>query len=265
MEPAYYLKKLREDFSKRQRANRAYSLRAYARDLGMPASTLSQVLLGNRPLPLKCTSRVVERIRLNARERTLFTDSLGKKHVLLDQIRLSASDDRFILDETYYQIIAEWEHYAALMLFDCDRFPRTEEAIRGRLGLTRLRSQVVVGNLLKFGMLSRDPGGKLERTHPRFRTTEDVASQALRASHRESLEIAQKKLEDVAVELRDFSSMTMAVDPRRIPEAKAVIREFRQKLFELLKAGKRTEVYQVAIQFYPMTAPVSGASKGDEG
>jgi hypothetical protein len=53
MQKAYYLRKLKLDFSRRKRANSFYSLRAYARDLGVHPATLSQVLLGNRPLPLK--------------------------------------------------------------------------------------------------------------------------------------------------------------------------------------------------------------------
>lgn len=256
MEQAYYLKKLKEDFSKRQsRGSGAYSLRAYARDLGLPASTLSQVLLGNRPLPLKNQNTVIEKIKLNAKERTLFVDSLGKKHLTLDSIALKQRDDRFILDEAYFQIIAEWEHYAALMLFDCEGFDRTAGAIQERLGLTAVRTDVVVRNLLQFGLLTKDADGKLARTHSRFRTTEDVASQALRASHRESLEIAEKKLQDVAVGFRDFSSLMVALDPEKIPEAKIIIREFRQKMAELLKTGARSEVYQLAIQFYPLTDP----------
>ncbi len=253
MEQAYYLKKLKEDFSKRQRGNAAYSLRSYARDLGLPPSTLSQVLLGKRPLPLKNSNRVVEKIRLNAKERTLFIDSLGKKHITLDQIKIGHGDDRFILDETYFQIIAEWEHYAALILFDCGDFDRTTVSIQKRLGITKVRAEVVVENLLKYGMLSIDEDGLLVRTHSRFRTTEDVASHALRTSHRETLEIAQTKLEEVAVELRDFSSLMVAIDLDKLPEAKIVIREFRQKMSELLKTGKRSEIFQLAIQFYPLT------------
>lgn len=253
MEQAYYLKKLKENFSKRQRTNPSYSLRAFARDLGMPASTLSQVLLGNRPLPFKNSSHVLGKISLNAKERTLFMESLGKKHVTLDSIEIRDQSQQVILDETYYQIIAEWEHYAALMLFDCEDFELSRESLVEKLCITKIRAEVVIENLLKFGMISEDENGKYIRTHSSFRTTEDVASDALRASHLETLDLGKEKLTDIDLELRDFSSLMVACDLEKLPEAKTIIREFRQKMIALLKTGKREHVYQLAIQLYPLT------------
>lgn len=253
MQSGYYLKKLKEDFSRKKRGNAFYSLRAYARDLGIHPSTLSQVLLGNRPLPLKNANRVLERLSLNAKERTLFVDSLGKRHATIDQIPIPGRDERFLLDEAYFQIIAEWEHYAVLTLFDCAKFEPTLDHISERLHISKTRAEVVLDNLLQYGLLKRGANGALAKAHPSVRTTEDVASQALRASHRETLEIGKEKLQTVPMDLRDFSSMMVALDLSNLPKAKTVIREFRRKMLELLKTGKRTDVYQLAIQFYPLT------------
>ncbi len=254
METPYYLRKLREEFSRKQRSNRSYSLRAYARDLSVHPSTLSLVLLGKRPLPLKDSSRVQIGLNLNARERTLFSESLGKKHISLDRIQIGNTDDRALLDEqTYFQVIAEWEHYAAFTLFDCEGFEPTPKEIARRLGITEVRAQVVLENLIRYGLLERTEDGALRKAIPRIRTTEDVASQALQASHRDTLELGQKKLSEIPVELRDYSSLTVALDPEKLPEAKVIIREFRQKMADLLKGGCKTEVYQLAIQFFPLT------------
>ena len=263
MNQAFYLQKIKEDLSKRQRANPAYSLRAYSRDLGVHPSTLSQVLLGKRPLPLKFSHQVSDRLRLNAKERTLFSDSLGRKHIALDQISLSKEDDRYLLDEAYFQIIAEWEHYAVLTLFDCSDFTATAKDISRRLNLPDLRTEVVVQNLLRFGLL-KQKDGKLSKAHAQVRTTEDVASSALKASHLETLELGKQKIESVALELRDFSSMMVAVDLEKIPEMKVIIREFRQKASKLLKTGKPAPVFQLGIQFYPLTDVSEAASRQEK-
>ena len=47
--------------------------------------------------------------------------------------------------------------------------------------------------------------------------------------------------------------MTLAIDPEKIPEAKLIIREFRKKMGSLLNSGTKREVYQLGIQFYPVT------------
>lgn len=219
----------------------------------MHPSTLSHVLTGKRPLPLKNCPLVLERIPLNAKERTLFVDSLGKKHITLDQIKIAEIDERLLLDEAYFQIIAEWEHYAVLTLFDCEGFEPTFKEISERLQISRTRAEVVITNLLQYGLLKREADQSIVKSQPAVRTTEDVASQALRASHRDTLKLSQKKFEEIPVELRDFSSMMVALDMEKLPEAKAIIREFRQKMLSLLKTGRREEVYQIAIQFYPIT------------
>lgn len=253
MQLAYYRKKLKEDFSRRNRINKSYSLRAYARDLGIHPATLSQVLLGKRALPPKNADQIIDRLKLGAKERTLFKESIRQKRDLLDTIKIPDSENQFILDESYYQIIAEWEHYAVLSLFDCMDFRPTLMEISERLDIPKTRAEVVVDNLLACGLLERAKNKTLIKTQPQVRTTEDVISPALRASHRENLEIAGHKLDTVPTELRDFSSIMVAMSDDKIPEVKIIIREFRNKLAQLLKNGRKDKVYQLAIQFYPLT------------
>jgi uncharacterized protein (TIGR02147 family) len=264
METPYYLKKLREQFSRRQRGNHSYSLRAFARDLKIHPSTLSLVMLGKRPLPLKDAAKVLNGLGLNAKERTLFNESLGKKHLSLDKIQISATDDRAFLDEeTYFQVIAEWEHYAVLTLFDCDDFEPTPANISKALKVSVVRAEVVLENLLRYGLVKKSEHGILSKAFPRVRTTEDIASEALKASHQDTLVLSQQKLKEVPVELRDFSSLTVAIDLEKLTEAKTIIREFRQKMGELLKTGHKTDVYQLAVQFFPLTQATVNPVKRD--
>jgi uncharacterized protein (TIGR02147 family) len=122
--------------------------------------------------------------------------------------------------------------------------------------LSDLRLEVVINNLITAGLIKQELNGTYSKCQIRVRTTEDVNSHALRAGHRENLDLGKHKLDEVVVELRDFSSLMTAVDVEKIPEAKAIIREFRLKMLELMKSGKnKTEVYQMAIQFYPLTKP----------
>lgn len=249
----YYLNKIKEDFSLKQRNNPHYSLRAYARDIGIHPATLSQIIKGKRPLPLKDSNAVATKLNLGPRERTLFLESLTRSKSALDQIKINPLDTRLMLDESYYQIIAEWEHYALLELFRLDGFQRTKEEVAHKLDLTLTRTEVVINNLVVAGLLEIDEDGKLQNVHSDIRTTEDITSQALRESHKETLKMAVDKLEEISVELRDYSSSTLAVDVKKIPEAKMIIREFRQKMAALLEDGEKSEVYQLAIQFFPLS------------
>lgn len=248
----YYITKIKDDLSLKQRTNPQYSLRAYAKYLGIDSSTLSKVLNGKRALSAKNSVEIANKLKLGPKERTLFLESLYRLKTSIDKIEIKPFDDRFMLDESYFKVIAEWEHYALLSLFDIEDFDPTFSEIAERLDLTNNRAETVLGNLLTCGLV-KNVGGKLVRCHDDIRTTEDVTSKALKQSHLEALEMGKQKLEEIDVELRDFSSTTLSVDLSKMTEAKTIIREFRLKMTALLKDGDKSEVFQLAIQLYPLS------------
>jgi uncharacterized protein (TIGR02147 family) len=249
----FHIQLIREMLSKRQRANSSYSLRAYGRDLGMDPSTLSAVLKGKRSFPIKDCDRVIKSLRLTPIEKMHFMESALKKRALLDQIKTDAQE-KFMLDESHYRVIAEWEHYAVLTFANIENAKLETATLSKKFGMTKLRAQSVLQNLINAKLLTQNEDGSLSKTHDAVRTTEDITSEALRASHLEALELSKQKLESIPVELRDYSSLNIAFDPAQLTELKAIIREFRQKVSTLAKSGEnKSEVYQLAIQLYPLT------------
>lgn len=250
----YFQLKIKDTLSLKQRENTHYSLRAFARDLGMHPGTLAKVINGERSLPIKKVQEVMNRLKLTPSERTLFMESLLRKKTSIDNIKIDLLDTRHIVDESNYKVISEWEHFIVTDLFEIPTFERTTEDVARRLNITFNRAEVVVENLIISGLLTKDQDGKLINVHASIKTTEDIENQALQESHKETLRMGLNKLEEIEVELRDFSSMAQAIDLDQLLEAKTIIREFRQKMSALLRNGKnKTDVYQLAIQFYPIT------------
>ncbi len=250
----YYNSKMKEILSLKQRDNPHYSLRAFARDLDIHPGTLAKVISGERGLPVKNAEVVMNKLKLTPKERTLFMESLLRRKAKLDDIKIDPHDTRYLVDESNYKVISEWEHFIVTDLFDLPKFKRTVEDISFRLNIPLSRAEVVVENLLLSGILAKDEEGKLLNIHGVVKTSENIKNQALKESHLETLNMGIKKLEEIEVELRDFSSMATAIDLDQLMEAKLIIREFRQKMAILLKDGKnKTDVYQLAIQFYPVT------------
>ena len=248
----HYLSKLKDVFSIRQKKNPHYSLRAYARDLGLSPATISQVLNGHRKLPVKYVQDVAKNLALSPFESSLFLESFYRDKTKLHQIQIDPQEESILLDESYYRVISEWEHYAVLTLFDVKDFIPEPSNIASRLGILLNRAEVVLHNLLTCGLLKEDSAKGFVKAQGRVRTAEDVPSQALKNSHLENLDLAKDKL-SLPIDQRDFSSVTFALDPQRIPMAKAIIREFREKMMSLMKEGELSEVYQMAIQFYPLS------------
>ena len=66
------------------------------------------------------------------------------------------------------------------------------------------------------------------------------------------LEKAVVSLEEDPIEERSITSMTMAIDPEKLPAAKKMIREFNQTLCQFLENGKRKRVYNLGVALYPI-------------
>lgn len=81
--------------------------------------------------------------------------------------------------------------------------------------------------------------------------------QSIRNFHRQMLSNAEKTLEAVPQTERLFMSQTFRFHPERLAEAEELITEFRRKFQVLLAKEDETEVYHLAIQFFPLTRPVS--------
>jgi uncharacterized protein (TIGR02147 family) len=111
----------------------------------------------------------------------------------------------------------------------------------------------VTERLISTGFITVNPDGTWSKSHPNLSTTEDQCSRALRSAQIENLELAKEKLAEVPVELRDFSSITVAMDMARMSAIKHKIRAFRKDIEFLAESGSSSEVYQLCVQFFPLS------------
>src|SRR4051812_2340511 len=102
---------LKSELSKRCERNPRYSLRAFARSLGVSHTVLSLVLAGKRPLARKSALRISERLELDPTQKATFLQ-FGDPGPRFQAQQLS-------LDQ--FALIADWYHYAILSLLELPR------------------------------------------------------------------------------------------------------------------------------------------------
>ncbi len=85
-------------------------------------------------------------------------------------------------------------------------------------------------------------------------TADDIASEALKQFHEEVLDVAKDSLRTVEPQLREISGLTLTFDIEKLDEAKAMIRDFQDQFAALYgKSDKANHVYQMQMQFFPLT------------
>lgn len=246
-----------QNFEKRKLKNPRYSLRAYARDLGIDASTLAKILKNQRPFPLKYIGPVTAKLDLTIEEKQEFSQSILGSSNWLDLFRESKTEKMIhLLDaQDDFEIIAEWEYYAVLSLMETRGFEWKTSFIARKLGLTNSRAKEVMTKLKARNFVSVDSKGSAHRLPQPLGTTEDIWSQALQVGHFQEMLLAQKALHHLDPEIREISSITFAGDPKSLIKAKKMIRDFQKKLSQLMESGRKEQVYTLAVQLWPLTSP----------
>ena len=247
---------LREQLSEIQRKNPRYSLRSYAKKVGVHVGALTYIMNGKRNVSKDLAERITRRLLLDPQQRSEILGLFPEKriHRKPGLAQGEVLESRYLaFSAAQFKIAAEWEHFAVLSLMKCEDFEPNVAWISKRLGISPTRSRQVIDRLQELGLIELTSSGLLVRSEKSFRTPDDVADISLKRHHEQTLDLAKESLfrDDIAV--RDFTTVTMAIDPEKLSMAKELIRKYEDELSDLLESGHRTEVYRLSMQLFPLS------------
>ncbi len=248
---------LREVLEVRCQKNPRYSLRSFARDLGVAPARLSDVLRGRYGISREAALEIANQLGFSAPESELFCNLVESEHARAKSKRIGAKalvESRMQpypqLTMDSFQIVADWYHYAILELTSVKDFKSDPSWIGGRLGISE---HIVISAIerLKRLELLEDVNGNLQATDAFTASPDGIPSDAIKKFHRQILEKALSAIYLQTVDERDFSSMIMAIDKKQLPQAKQEIKKFRRHFDSMfIKSKKKNEVYCLGIQFF---------------
>lgn len=237
--------------------NPAYSLRAFSRRLKISAAALSEIMNGKRNISAKLASKLLKNVGadpVQISETMAAFDVRSKSTVPLQKKEDVERTRAFsILSADQFKTVAEWYHFAILSLFETTSCPQTPAEIAKRLQVRSTDIVVALDRLERQGMLIREADGTYSLTGAQFHTSDEVASSAIRASHAQTFQMAQKSMEEGQLDRSDFTSLTMAINPAKMATAKKMIRDFRMHLARELEVDPKQEVYMLCVQLFPLS------------
>ncbi len=221
-------------------------MRMFAQQIGISSGRLSELMSGKRRMTARMAHQISVKLLLTSSERNGLLNSVGKIQTSVDQYEPLSAD-------AFYSL-ADWQHFAILNLMDTDDFQSSFEWVAERLAISESQARESVQRLARLNLIVIQ-GNRWLKRNTNLTTTHDIESLALRISHRQSLEKVLTALDDVPLHLRDITSITMAVDLKRLPEAKEMIKKFRRELCAFLESGDaKEEVYDFNLQLIPVTS-----------
>lgn len=248
---------LATELQNRVKHNQRYSLRSFARQLGLSPGELSEILSGKRQLSFKSALRISKALGLTALESQhliqLASSSQTAKHDLTIAMPLKEIyQKRRVLEEQTFQLLSDWYYFAVINLMDCKGFQWNPLWISRRLGITRTQARLAMDLLLQVGLVKEYKG--VYKVDSDFVLSQDgIPSQAIRSYHRQILEKALLALQEQRPEERDITGIGFALDPKHLPSIKREIAEFQEKLCAKYSKGSRNHVYQFETIFIRLT------------
>ncbi|WP_413292407.1 DUF4423 domain-containing protein [Bdellovibrio sp. HCB185ZH] len=239
-------KLLMQELAKRQARNSSYSLRAFARDLDIGSTTLSDVMGDRRSLSKTNLEKVMERLLVSPLEKELLWAEYkqGSKKVEID--------DRLLMEEDTFRLMSDWYYVAILNLAKLPDNKANPRWIAKRLGIKESEAEHALERLLRLDLLKKNRNRMVRTAKPIF-INRDVPSAAIRKHHTQNLHLAEHSLHNDPVERRQFYSITTAVNPEKLPLVNDVILKTRKKIEDLLEDGPLSEVYTFSFQLFPLT------------
>ena len=246
---------LLRELNYRKERNPNFSLRAFAKLLCISPAQLSQLISGKRRLTERQALKIAEKLSMSPNERIEILRNIRPDFIPKDD---SPTEVFQILEDDQFKLISEWYHYAILSLGDLKNCKADTRWITKRLGISELQAIDAFSRLKRMGII-KIIGGKFKQVSKPLFTSSDRASIYIRRYHQKNLSLASEKLEIIPVEKRDFSSMTFAVNTKKLSIAKKLIQDFEKRLCKELEAGDKSEVYTLSVQLFPLT--IDGESK----
>ena len=235
---------LQRQFTERCKKNARYSLRAFAKQLSIDPSSLSQILSGRRPLSKKSVHVICEKLSAAPRDLKMFG---------LIQADLGSNEDYFQISIDTFAVISDWYHYAILELTFVSGFKADSKWISKKLSITIEEAKSAVERLKRLGLLLEENGSLVKSSKLLTNHSSVNTSAAHKELQRQLIEKSLLAIDECAPEEKDITSMTMAINVSNLEKARELTRKYRREMCALLEDGEQAEVYNLGIQLYPIT------------
>lgn len=248
------------ELERRQKKNPAYSLRAFARDLGIPCSRLSEIINRKMGLSQARAVNLADKLSLSPSEKEFFLDLALSEHarspvvkeMATNRVRARSAMTNQMGEDTF-AVVADWYHLAIVEYFNLPEASHSAEAIAKHFGLDINEVEKAIARLENVEMIKRQDNKWIvmhDRRAAMFRPD-------FKAAHNFYDQLAKKGRDKVEATGKHQWDMSATMIPVRREDSKKVvekIREFRRNLLnELSSESGKDAVYCMTVQFFNLT------------
>jgi uncharacterized protein (TIGR02147 family) len=255
---------LKLELENRKESNSQYSLRAFARDLGIASSTLSEVIARKKALSIEKGKQVAAKLCKDEDSENYFSNLVAAEESKCPSVKsnaqmaiqkmLSGHKKYESIRQDIFKSISDWQHFAILEMVHLPQFGHSIEDIVNRIGITEEKAKDAVDRLVRLGLLLIDENGRWLSSDNKIFGSENTV-EALQEYHRQVIGKARDSISNTHPKDRELNTLMLAVRKEDIPRLKKRINHF-VDAFDLeaseLAKGEQDSLYALSVQFFPL-------------
>jgi uncharacterized protein (TIGR02147 family) len=251
---------LKEVLAERLRQNRQYSLRGFARNLGIQPSLLSEVLGGRRKLSSESANLVAQQLGLSDQERDYFELMVQLERAKNPTLRESTlrkiqqinprKKDIHDLSVDYFQMISEWYHFAILRMTEIENFEWSVKSVARALGIHEVECSLALERLERLQLIQYEKkDGRPTKTKDNYLVRSPMPNDALRKYHQQMLQKTLEALSTQTPKERFTGTEDVLLADDQMKEATEIFEDCFTKILALSKrpSKKQKQVYHVGV------------------
>ncbi len=253
--------RLRQRLLEAKLKNSRVSVRSFAKQMKLPAGTVSLVLLGKRKISYKLAQKFADALYFDPIELARLDSEFKAEPVLKKSKQTSSltTEEKFKpenlrLSADQFHVMKDWYYFGILNLISTQGYEHDANWISSRLGISAQTAADAIERLERLKLISKTKSGKVVRNHKKLSTTDEIQNLSVRYSHYQNLELAKTALDECALNTRDFTWLTLPISDHRMPEMKLMIRKFQDEFIENFgQEHGANEVARLSVQLFPIS------------
>ena len=250
---------LRDEFERRILKNSKYSLRAFARDLDVSLSRLSEVFAKSEGISMTSASKIATRLKMSESEKEYFQQMILahhgrnkaiKKKALAKVRGNKAKRELTFLRENYLSVLSQWYYLALAEMLTLKNAPTPEELMK-ILDLTLPALEAAIAHLATKGFIVRGKNGQWVKSSPFIHVESSTPAESIRRYHQKMINRGLSAIDRQPIADRKYLTTVFSVKKDNIEEARKELERFNNEfLHKYTSPTEGDSVYCFALQLF---------------
>lgn len=235
-------------FLEKKSRNKKFSMRAFARDIGVPPGRLSEIIAGKRNLTLSLALKFSNTYSLSTEDKKALYKLVRAQKKLRKQTIL----ERHFIHPQDFSKICHWKYYALICLVQNSSDGATLNDLSAKMGIDQTEVQAMLTTFGKINLISLH-GDRFFAPKMSTTTTQDVLDESIQRFQKDMLQFHISQMTSIPMELREVQSMILPLPKVKLKQAKAAIRKFFNDFENKFGTANTTDIYGLSVQLSPLT------------